>query len=66
MTRILGTDVTVTKIKPAENKPCFIESELAQQPRVTQLRSRQSPAPLRGQGKDKDKDKERIVTETPG
>ncbi|HEU4414189.1 MAG TPA: N-acetylmuramoyl-L-alanine amidase [Candidatus Angelobacter sp.] len=56
-----GNDVTVTSVKPGENRPAV--SKTTDNPAPAENAEAKSPA--RGQGKDRDKDKERVVTESP-
>jgi N-acetylmuramoyl-L-alanine amidase len=57
-------DVTVTTIKPPENKPAAPKASGDAAAAIQHAEASKS-GPLRGQGKDKDKDKERVVNETP-
>jgi N-acetylmuramoyl-L-alanine amidase len=57
-----GSDVTVTKIKPAESKPA---SSKASGTTAADTTAAAKPSTPRGQGKDRDKDKERVITESP-
>ena len=57
-------DVTVTTIKPPENKPAAPKAAGNAAAAIQNAEANKS-GPLRGQGKDKDKDKERVVNETP-
>jgi N-acetylmuramoyl-L-alanine amidase len=58
-----GQDVTVTGVKPSEDKPLGTKPAGSASVAVQNADAGKS-APLRGQGKDKDKDKERVVTQT--
>jgi N-acetylmuramoyl-L-alanine amidase len=64
-----GQDVTVTTIKPPENKQTESKPIAPRQTGNAALAIQNAEAsksgPLKGVGKDKDKDKERVVTETP-
>jgi len=53
-----GSDVTVTKIKPAETRPAPGKATS-----TTGVEGK--PGTPRGQGKDRDKDKERVIAESP-
>jgi N-acetylmuramoyl-L-alanine amidase len=55
-------DVTVTKIKPGDNKPAAPKANGAA---VTDTSAAAKPSTPRGQGKDRDKDKEKVITESP-
>jgi N-acetylmuramoyl-L-alanine amidase len=59
-----GHDVTVTSIKPPENKQSPPKPTGNAAAAIQNAEASKS-GPLKGQGKDKDKDKERVVTETP-
>jgi N-acetylmuramoyl-L-alanine amidase len=65
-----GQDVTVTTVKPPENKPTTpkpAHPAIEQRDAAASIQQAEAnkSGPLRGQGKDKDKDKERVVAETP-
>jgi N-acetylmuramoyl-L-alanine amidase len=59
-----GTDVTVTTIKPQENKQAAPKQNGNAATAIQSAEASKS-GPLKGVGKDKDKDKERVVAETP-
>jgi N-acetylmuramoyl-L-alanine amidase len=59
-----GQDVTVTTIKPPENKQTA-PRQTGNVALAIQNAEASKSGPLKGVGKDKDKDKERVVTETP-
>jgi N-acetylmuramoyl-L-alanine amidase len=56
-------DVTVTSVKPSEDKQSSPKAA-GNAPYGVQDADAGKSVPLRGQGKDKDKDKERVVTQT--
>jgi N-acetylmuramoyl-L-alanine amidase len=59
-----GQDVTVTSVKPSDDKPSSPKPTDNPSAEVQNADAGKS-APIRGHGKDKDKDKERVVTQTP-
>jgi N-acetylmuramoyl-L-alanine amidase len=59
-----GPDVTVTNIKPQENKQAAPKQNGNAASAIQSAEASKS-GPLKGVGKDKDKDKERVVAETP-
>ncbi|HZE80810.1 MAG TPA: N-acetylmuramoyl-L-alanine amidase [Candidatus Polarisedimenticolia bacterium] len=59
-----GQDVTITSVKPSDDKPSSSKATGSASADVQDADAGKS-VPLRGHGKDKDKDKERVVTQTP-
>ena len=59
-----GQDVTVTSVKPSDDKPSSSKPAASASPDVLDADAGKS-VPIKGHGKDKDKDKERVVTQTP-
>jgi len=59
-----GQDVTITSVKPSDDKPSSSKTTGSASADVQDADAGKS-VPLRGHGKDKDKDKERVVTQTP-
>jgi N-acetylmuramoyl-L-alanine amidase len=59
-----GQDVTVTNVKPADDKLTPSKTTGIQSPDVQTADAGKS-VPIKGHGKDKDKDKERVVPQTP-
>ncbi|HEY1527012.1 MAG TPA: N-acetylmuramoyl-L-alanine amidase [Candidatus Angelobacter sp.] len=57
-------DVTVTNIKPSDDKPSAPKSQGDAASAIQRAEAGKS-GPLKGRGKDKDKDKERVVTQSP-
>src|SRR6478609_1905761 len=57
-------DVTVTSVKPADDKPSSSKPAASASPDLLDADAGKS-VPIKGHGKDKDKDKERVVTQTP-
>ena len=60
-----GQDVTVTSVKPSDDKSIVLEANRKFSPADVQIADAGKSVPIKGHGKDKDKDKERVVAQTP-